>query len=479
MKLTIAKNKTTMLAAAALVLSVGLAGCSKDYLEVNPTQSISNTDAFNSEAKLEAAMTGIYDINTNSGYTNNIIMNGDIKGEDVLVNSTSNYNRFVVGYQFIETVTSGETLTHWQQGYRLIANANQLIANTPAAPVADAIKNQYMAEARAMRASAYFTLVKEFAKPYSVDPEALGVPIIDKPIGPNEKPARAKVKEVYAFIIEDLKFAEANFPASKKDVYRITINSIQGLLARVYLTMGNWSEASKYAKLARTGRALSSGTSLLAGFSDPTSEWIWAIDMRSDDNQGYLQVASFYDPYDVGYSSFRASREFFNLFADNDIRKNQFRIPAAVGGDPRTGNYKILGDGYLMSKFIFRGAWDNDQLLMRSSEMYLIEAEAEARLGNDLAAKNALFAIQQRAGVASVISLNTGDALIQEILLERRKELFGEGHRFSDILRTRQTLNRSGSQSHWAQLTIPSGDKRLTAPIPQAEMDANPSMIQN
>jgi hypothetical protein len=126
------KNKAMVLS-AALVLSLGFTSCQKDFLEVTPTQSIQNGEAFTSAEKLEAAMTGIYDINTNSAYTNNVIMNADIKGEDVLVASTNNYNRFVTGYQFSETVTSTELRDHWQYSYRLIANANQLIANAPAA----------------------------------------------------------------------------------------------------------------------------------------------------------------------------------------------------------------------------------------------------------------------------------------------------------------------------------------------------------
>jgi hypothetical protein len=69
--------------------------------------------------------------------------------------------------------------------------------------------------------------------------------------------------------------------------------------------------------------------------------------------------------------------------------------------------------------------------------------------------------------------------LVQEILIERRKELFGEGHRYYDILRTKQTLNRSASVSHWSKLVIASGDKRFALPIPQAEIDANPNVIQN
>lgn len=467
---------------ALLVATLALSSCKKEFLEVTPSDAISNTEAFTSPEKVAAAMTGLYDLISNSGYTNNIILNMDVKGEDVLVNSVNNYNRFIGGYQYIETVNSTELSVHWQYSYKIITNCNQLIENIPAAPIDEALKTKNTAEARALRAMAHFNLVREFgAKPYTVDPNALGVPVVEASIGPNDvPPARNTVAEVYTSIIGDLVSAEANFPeVSGNSQYRINKNVIQGFLARVYLTMGDYANASKYAKLARTGYTLSSASALLAGFSDPTSEWMWSLNTRSDDNNGFLQVQSFYDPYDDGYSSFRASKEFFDTFAATDIRKNQFRVPDSRGEDLTTGNYIISSNRYFISKFIFRGAWDNDQLMMRASEMVLIEAEAEARLGNEVAAKAALLLIQQRAIPTSILSLNTGTALIQEILLERRKELFGEGHRYYDILRTKQTLDRSASVSAWSKLVIASGDKRFALPIPQAELDTNPNMVQN
>ncbi len=465
---------------AVLTIVLLFASCKKDFLDLKPTESISNTDAFTSEAKLQAAMTGIYDLITSTAFTYNIILNGDAKGEDVFPNSTGNYNRFVAGYQYIETVNSGELQSHWSLGYAIIANCNQLIENAPAAPVDDAIKNRYIAEATAIRAYIHFQLVQEFgAKSYALDPEALGVPIVAKSIGPEDEfPARDKVKDVYAFILKDLAFAEANFPASVKGVYRISLNAIQGIEARVYLTMGDWKNASAKAKAARTGFELSSGSALLDGFRAPTSEWIWSLRSTADDNGFYLEVSSFYDPYDRGYSSFRTTADFFASFADNDIRKNQFRIPDDVGGDPTTGDYQILGDGYTVSKFVFDDTGADDQVLIRSSEMVLIEAEAEARLGNTMAATAALLLIQKRSIPTAVASANTGDALIAEILMERRKELFGEGQRYYDILRTKQTLTRTSS-SHWSKLTIPAGDKRFALPIPQKEIDANPKIVQN
>lgn len=473
-------HKITTALTGVLVASAVLSGCKKDFLNVTPSTSIPTEQSFDSPQKITAAITGIYDLTTYYGYTNNILLNQEVKGEDVLVNSVNNYGRFLPGYQYIETVNSSELQDHWSYAYKIIANCNMLIQNVPASPVSDDVKLQATAEARALRAISHFNLVREFAKPYTVDPTSLGVPVIEKTVNYNDKfPARATVKDVYTSIVNDLLFADANLSASATDIYRISKSSIEGNLARVYLTMGDYPNASKYSKLARNGYPLATASALLLGFSDPTSEWIWAQNVRSDDNSGFLAVQSFYDPYNEGYSSFRVTQEFLNSFSDSDVRKNQFKIPAESGGDVTTGVIKKSGNGYLISKFLYRGAWNNQQLLMRSSEMVLIEAEAEARSGNEGAAKAALLLIQQRAIPTAVTSANTGTALINEILYERRKELFGEGHRFYDIKRTNQGLDRSQSVSHWSKLVIPAGDKRFTLPIPQAEIDANPAVVQN
>ncbi len=464
-------------------LSLGLVSCKKDFLDVAPTQSISNTTAFNSSAKLSAAMTGIYDLISSNSFTYNIILNSEVKGEDVFVNSTGNYNRFVDGYQYNETVNSNELQNHWSVGYKIIANCNQLIENTPKSPVSDAIKNRYIAEASAIRAYVHFQLVQEFGeKSFVLDPEAMGVPIVEKSISPTEEfPARSKVKDVYISILKDLVYAEANFPTTITGVYRLNINSIRAITARVYLAQGNYPKASEYAKLVSSKYTLSSAVDLLKGFRAPTSEWVFAMNSRADDNSFYLEVHSFYDPYNRGYSSFRVTSDFFNSFDNNDFRKNQFRIPTILGGDPTTGNYAIKGDGYSTSKYVFDGSGANDQLLIRASEMVLTGAEADARIGgitNEFLARTALLTIQKRANSSAVLSLNTGTGLVNEILLERRKELFGEGQRYYDILRTKQNLVRTSS-SHWSKLNITAGDKKFALPIPQAEINANPKVLQN
>ncbi|RZK59612.1 MAG: RagB/SusD family nutrient uptake outer membrane protein [Pedobacter sp.] len=459
---------------ASLLVTALATGCKKEFLEVTPETSIQADQAFTSPDRINAVLTGIYDLASNSAYTHDMILTSDVKGSDVLiVSGAGNYNRFVTGYQYSQSYTSAEPLNYWTQAYRIIATCNQFEEKLP--PVASltaAQKTGYFAETRALRAEAYFNLVRWFGKPYTVDPEALGVPITLAPLALTDVlPLRSKVKEVYAQILADLLFAEANIPATKTSVYRMNKAAIQGYLARVYLTMGNYTEASKYAKLARAAKPLSTGSALLAGFAAPTSEWIYAINVRTDDNQGFLNVHSFYDPYDIGYSSFRANDAFFNSFAANDIRKQQFLVNGVLGA--RRGP-----EGYLINKFDFRTSAATNTVLIRSSEMYLIEAEAEARLGlaNEAAAKAALLAVQGRSIPTAVLSLNTGQALIDEVLAERGKELYGEGHKFFDLLRTKTPIVRTATNGHWVALNLPVGDNRLVFPLPQAELNANPSL---
>ena len=453
-------------------LVIVLTGCKKDFLELTPTTDISKKEAFSSPEKIAAALTGIYNLSSYADYKYNMILNCDIKGGDVLVVSgAGNYGRFINGYQFIETPSSAEPSDYWTFGYKLIANANQFEKNIPTAPLTQEQKSAYLAETRALRAEAYFWLVQWFCKPYTLDRDALGVPLVTMPLEPDDALSeRGKVKDVYALILSDLLYAETNIPASKTSIYRITKGAIQGLLARVYLTMGDYPNAVKYAKLAREGKPLADKEELLKGFINPSPEWIYALNSRTDDNAGFLTVNSFYDPYDIGYSSFRAADNFFNSFAPADIRLEQFNVDGKIGA---RGEGQ---EGYFINKFDFKSTPAQNQVLIRSSEMYLIEAEAEARQGtaHEPAAKAALLAIQQRAGVTTTSSTNAGQALIDEIMVERGKELYGEGFKFFDLLRTKSPIVRTDGNGHWALVNFNPGDNKLVLPIPQNELNANP-----
>jgi hypothetical protein len=473
--------KKKLLYAVALIV-VGLGGCKKDFLETKPYDADDAAAAFSTPEKVAAAMNGLYDIMTRSGFTNHVLLTTEVKGRDMFVVSTGNYGRFVNEYRFLQSPTVGYGFQFWRDGFALLNNSNRAIVNLPDAPISAALKTQNIAEARAIRAWTYHQLIRLFAQPYTVDSNSVGLPKIEVPLSPNDVvPQRAAVKEIYAFMLSDLQYAKANLTRTG-DVYKFTKEAIDGMLARVYLDMGNWSKAAEHAKLARARNPLAAASTLLDGFVDPTSEWIFGLDYRSDDNTGYLQLASFLEPYDIGYSTFRATPSYYALFADNDIRKKQFYVNLDLvnynpGDALQRDTPLIRKNGYLMNKFYFRDAWDLDMPLMRSAEMYLIEAEAEAEMNHDDLAQAALFEVQKRAITGAVKSTNTGAALKNEISVERRKELQGEGFAFFDIIRRKETLTRV-SPEHWSPITLAPGDYRNILPIPQQEREAS-GMQQN
>jgi len=123
-----------------------------------------------------------------------------------------------------------------------------------------------------------------------------------------------------------------------------------------------------------------------------------------------------------------------------------------------------------------------DLPLMRAAEMYLIEAEARARMGENGAAQDALFALVSKRDAGYTKSTATGQDLINEILIQRRIELWGEGFRFQDLKRTNSPLDRTGANhttSLALEMSVPADDVRWVYMIPQREINANPAVVQN
>src|SRR5690606_21133411 len=124
-----------------------------------------------------------------------------------------------------------------------------------------------------------------------------------------------------------------------------------------------------------------------------------------------------------------------------------------------------------------------DVPLMRAGEMYLIEAEALARLGGrDADAAQALYTLAVNRDPAYTLTTNTGQALIDEIMIQRRVELWGEGFRFYDLKRLNLPLDRTGANHSSAvasTLEVPAGDKTWEFLIPRTELNSNENTVQN
>lgn len=504
-----------------------MSSCSEDFLEQTPSDRPSEEVLFSSLDGAKIHLIGIYSLqNYYYGEGTRGIIAPDVMGEDAMVVSSRNYSRYINFYNFNFSTTDSRPYNFWRYSYRTISNCNLFLEQIDLIEGDEALKNDYKAQAYALRAFSYFNLVRWFGETaYTDDPNGRGI-IINNTVNALDgyNIERSSVKAAYDQIVADL--SEAEKTAQPNPSYKgfIDASAVAAIQARVYLTMGDWSNASKYAKKAYAGFTLIDESTYLSGFNNVSSEDIWSQKFDDSDVNTYLSIPSFtYTSSDItygdtnedgvvdikdvyigkrgaefvfGYNSIRVSRVLIDLFEDTDFRKKMFPLNLDPDGNTileldGTNSHAryTTSDGHLNTKWQSRtDLGTGDYSRIRASEMYLIEAEAEARLNNDDAAQAALLKIQQRADASVTAVTETGDALIDAILLERRKELFLEGHRFFDIKRLDIDLDRTASASdHWSdftQIDEPSANvirknsvsKRFCLPIPQDEIDANEAL---
>lgn len=476
----------------------------EDFLEEDPSAAggVLPEDVFSAYDKAQAAMVGAYDALGHYYFDGlSSVICADIIGGDMMLNSTGNYNWFVPTYQMNVLPTYNDAYNPWTTGYNVINNANNLIYYADGVPDAtDEEVDFLIGQGYALRAYTYLRLVQMYAPAYARDAQGMGLILRTEPTD-SESPdlQRSTLQETYDLILSDLDKAEKLLDyGTYKGI--LDKRSIHALKARAYLLTENWEEASKYAEAAIMGTLgeneegdegeVSNKMGLednennyFAGFTIPNAETMFYLDYTTDDNNVYLTVPSFYFP-SFGYSSVRANDKFVDMFDDGDFRKNVFVYNAVVGEDGYIydgRNYNgpvdtyIDEDNYVIFKFgHLSQVGDAKAIKIRSSEMYLIWAEAEAELGNDTKAQSVITEVIQRSNPFAKKPTVTGEELVQVILDERRKELYGEGFRWFDIKRRQQFYKREGD--HWVKFDFGPEDHdyyRLTYPIPQYEIDAN------
>ena len=314
-----------------------------------------------------------------------------------------------------------------------------------------------------MRAFYYFQLAMEFQHTYSFDPSLPAPPIYKEPA--NEGKPMSSLSELYNFILEDLNYAVQFTPEARINKSYVNRSVAYAISAQVNQVMGNWEEAATMASAAKQSYELNS-TQYNGGFDDMNdSEWIWAMPQQLDQSN-YFDIAphSFTDVNSDGYGLAFWNRDFVALFSDTDVRNtftNQFE-----------GEEENRYNTWTSSKFKF--AFTSDIPIIRSVEMLLIEAEAKARLGNETEAADLLFELQKNRDINAAPSGNNGESLIQEILVERRKELYGEnGIEWYDAKRLRVGISRTGNHRIKSAANLQPDDKKFYLKIPQKEIDAN------
>lgn len=482
-------NKILKISALAL-LPVLMVGCKKEYLETNSSTGVSNTLIFDNTASAQTALDGMYRLTYSFGIVSTRhndfgqkaydIVN-DLMGNDMIVHSQG-YGWFNSDYQYTESrsvVDGRHPYSIWKYYYVLINNANNIIVNIDKAAGPAATKTSIKGQALAMRAYCYYNLINYYQQNYSTANLNLpGVPLYTGPA--KEGKGRGTLKPVYDQIIADLNDAEALLNGWTQDhKSHIDIRVCQGIRARVALQMGDWATAASYANKARTGFTPMSTTDYKKGFNSVANpEWMWGAEVIADQATIYASFFSHMDANAFDYAQLggqkKITKALYDKILTGDVRKDNFRKPG-------TGTTNL--PDYCQNKFRLANpsSWVADYLYMRASEMYLIEAEALARQNQEAAAKTVLETLC-KARLATYSAPATNPNLLDEILLQRRIELWGEGFGFFDIKRLKTGLNRpTGAGNHGSPnfnpsvLTFPDGDARLAIKIPQKEFDSNPA----
>ena len=473
------------------MIPVLMVGCKKDYLVTNPSNDVVNTLIFENTTNAKTALEGMYRITFSHapavGYGGGALHSdfgqkaydivNDLMGNDMVVHSQG-YGWFNRDYQYTELLNTDNNrrpFMIWAYYGVLINNANNIIVNIDKATGPAAEKESMKGQALAMRAYSYYNLVNYFQQTYKGNEDKKGVPLY---LIPAQKGLpRGTVKQNYDQIIADLTAAElllTGKPAEAKS--HIDVRVVQGIRARVALVMEDWVNASKYAALARTGYTPMPSTTYTAGFNTTTNpEWMWGATVIVPEATIFASFFSHMDANAFDYAQLggqkKITKDLYDQINAADIRKTLFRTP---------GTGTTTFPDYCQNKFRLANpsSWAGDYLFMRAGEMYLIEAEALSRQGQDAPARTALQTLVQARYPAYSAASFSGPALLAEILFQRRVELWGEGFGWFDLKRLKLGLNRpTGAGNHGAfnpgQTVLPAGDNLFAYKICQKEFDTN------
>lgn len=445
-----------------LVLLIGFSSCD-DFLTYEPSDAVNDETAFNTAKDVENALNGLYyTLGRYEFYGRNVVALGDIAADNMYMVGTSGH--FDQIYKYLINVDSPDLLDIWDMGYktidrsaRLISNAKELLESE--LPENDkAVIRAAIAQAYGLKALSHFALVNIFGLPYSAENASTpGIVVVgDEPIVAFQEVSRGSVGETYNQILSDIQSARQNISSVPSNAFLLDEAALDALEARVSLYMGDWAGARDAALSAISN----SGGSLVMIPEDyyamwtsvtPTSEDIFTISKLANDNLSANALNTLYGSYDG-----KATSGLVSLFDEEDMR---FQLFEGEGETVRGMKYMGLPTSAATSNIP----------IFRLPEMYLIVAETKARLNEDDAI-DYLWEIARRNPNLEKNNLPSDqEALLEFISIERRRELFQEGHRWFDLRRTGEELTRIGGNfpvNNWDA-------SRFVYPIPSQEVNAS------
>ena len=521
-----------------------VSSCAGDYLDTAPTDSTGATDAVGTTANAMKALNGIAKIMTTqhsyfgggfAGENNIMIQYESYPSENY------NYNYYASGWspifnqEFHTRTNSIYDAYAWYYYYTIAGNANTILANIDNAEGTEAERNFVKASALTFRAYAFEKLVHYYCWRWQDSNNGASQGIVLRLDESTGGQGYATLAETYAQIYKDLDeaimlFEQSGMDRNASQVWMPNINVAHAIYARAALTKQDYTKALTEAKLARQNYPLMSNAEYHAGFCNPTSEWIFGSFGSAQENNWYWSYGTQYacngyyaNAAGAANGAGSIGRELINRIPNNDARKALFltedKFPGYNFNDGSAMDlgYGILGMGddekkadalweeaaaycqkmavsgleapyqagymYLggqLKFYVFDTPGVSYLPFIRSSEMVLVEAEANYFLNDETAARAALVELNATSGRNPEYTCDkSGEALWNEIMDYRELELWGEGFAWSDYKRWNRDIVRhsfaEGGNAHISVAkTIPaSGVNKWTWDAPLNETDYN------
>lgn len=524
---------------AILASATLLASCGSDYLETKPTASVSSTEAVATTDMAYKALNGIARCQTTQHYAYTQGFAGEnaiMRLYENLPSQNYNYNYYASGWAPIHNQTfHNRTSTiydayAWYYYYQLIGQANRIIAHIDAATGSDEDKKFIKASALAFRAYSYEKLIHYYCYRWQDSNNGASQGVILRLDESTGDAPFATLAETVAQIYKDCQeaitlFDESGIDRPASEVWIPNANVAHAVYARAALFRQDYQTAVDQAKLAKKGYPLMSNDSYAAGFCEPTSEWIMGSYGDDSENNWYWSYGTqgacngYYATADGNPTGAGTiGHELISRIPNNDARKQNFLTEDKFPNldlskeSPYYYTFGILGmmddDIYEQADSIVKahqakglttpyqaGFYYLDANLkffvkaqpgvgyvpfIRSSEMVLIEAEANYFLGKTAEAQAALVELNATSGRnPEYTCTKTGEELLSEIQDYRCLELWGEGFEWSDFKRwnkavVRKSFAEGGNAHQSVAITIkPEDGNKWTWGVPLNETDYN------
>jgi hypothetical protein len=469
-----------------LILALSLfvaSSCGKDFVDLNPQDVIPVGGFYRTESDIKAALSGTY------GYLRGIY-NDYWQFFELPSDNTQTFAESESALGGLDKLTYQPVTTNvsagWNSMYHAIADCNAILDKIGRVSMTEANRNQYVAEAKFIRALMYFNLVRMYG----------GVPLILKQIETEAEAysyLRSTEAEVYAQIEKDLTEIENVLPKQygAADVGRATAGAAKALLGKAYLQQKKWGPAeSKLAEVIASNvyKILPSVNAVFGVGNDNNAEIIFSIQYIGGGFGEGNSFAHAFAPQTSGTSIVGVvagstnigTQDLYDSFAAGDLRRDAFLGVFQNGKNPNIY--------YWAKKFVYnitqRNEGSNDWPVLRYADVLLMYAEALNNNNKTTEAVAQMNVTRERAGLPALTGLSK-DATQLAIEAERRAELCFEGHRWPDLIRWGKEV--ATMQAFKAKYTAidpivanmnVSADKKLL-PIPLREINLNPKLTQN